>query len=439
MVRKYKKGGKVSFIKKSEIKPIINNIKSNTGISMKKGNKSPKIRSAINFFGKYCSSTFQNNLVDAMNILLVKMKKSKNKKEKDFLNKIENNFSEIAKPFLFYDKKSNKLTITKKGGADGDEEEKKCPTTTGNNAVSLIQETTGLQAIQQQITLVNQQLSEARSQNNQQLVNTLLPQLEQLSMIEIMTRQRQQGLTLVQSEQNWRRAGDICNRVTQLTFTGLAGYLAYLVITLVQGAAGLVTGAAGGLLMLLCISIVQSISSVVNGVTTSLPGWLGGGEVMDSGRDIVGNITSSINQILTETPETNNIIVKMQDLGYTTNMIAFMILFVLFMVIMHFVRIFMTAQYFAVGITGISVGQTRAPSQLVGPQYPPLLSTNSQGPTSSTSLPSSSRPMLSNTSENQESKGGRKKTRKRRYKKINTRKHKKRKRKNKKRKTKKNL
>ena len=329
--------------------------KSSNKIKSRKQSMSRIKSSAANFFKKYCNDSFQNKLVDAMNILLNKMENSNDEKEKAFLEQVKKNISDIAKPFLSYD--NNKLTLIKKGGGENDEKENDEKENEKRVVVcnNLVREGhNSLELIRRQIRQLNDQLNNERNESNRQY---LLHNLIQLTSLEASLIQRQQALNIVEDRESWNRRRYACNQATQLIFTGGAAYMSYLVITLIQGAAGLVTGAAGGLITLLCISILQSISSVVNGVTTRLPGFLGGGEVMDSGRNIINNIMNNLNDILRETPETARIIQRLNDLGYTTNMIAFMILFIFFMIILHFVRIFMTANSFSIGWTGVRVEQ----------------------------------------------------------------------------------
>ena len=247
------------------------------------------------------------------------------------------------------------------GGAD---EEKSA----NNNVVSVVRNTlpvttttttTGIQAIQEQITQANRQLTLARNENNQEMVQLLLNQLQNLSMIETTAKQRQQAIDIVNRRENWNMAGDICNRVTQLVFTGLSGYVSYLILNLAQNVGSLITGAASGLLSLFAIITIDCISKIVNRISSSIPKMLGGGNLMSSGREIVEEITVSLNEGIFVTPELNSIIIQLNELGYTTNIIAFIILFILFNIIAHMVRIFMTSNQFSIGFTGISVGRVQ--------------------------------------------------------------------------------
>jgi hypothetical protein len=315
--------------------------------------KSKTKSSAVNFFKKYCNDSFQNNLVDAMNILLNKMENSNDKKEKAFLEKVKKNISDIAKPFLSYD--NNKLTLIKKGGGKNDEKEndKGIDERTG----VIVSTDDPVESINRLMAGIERAIQTAIAEGDESNRDQLLRHFGRLSERRIRIENAMLFGRIVKRREDWNMGGDVCNRGLELIFSGGAAYMSYLVITLIQGAAGLVTGAAGGLITLLCISILQSISSVVNGVTTRLPGFLGGGEVMDSGSKIINNIIKNLNDILRETPETARIIQRLNDLGYTTNMIAFMILFIFFMIILHFVRICMTANSFSIGWTGFSVGQ----------------------------------------------------------------------------------
>ena len=345
-----------------------------------------KSQGKLNFYDKYCNDKVQQNLVKAMNILLAKMAKSKNENEQTFLESLKDNANMLPFLTLNKNKNTNKLSITMTGGSDGDDEpngnESKCA---NSNVVSVIRNTppvntTGLNAIQQQITRVNAALSQV--QPGSQEATLLVSQLQNLSMIETMARQRQQAIDIVQTRENWNMLGDVCNRLTQLVFTGLSGYLAYLVLALIQNAGSLITGAAGGLLSLFVIIIIDTIGSVVNGVSGSMPSWLGGGNLMAPGRQIVGNMVDSLNQGIEDTPELNNIMTQLRELGYTSNIIAFIILFILFNIIAHIARIFMTSNQFSIGFTGLSVSGTSQPQALPGlvttPSLPAPVPTQTQ-------------------------------------------------------------
>ena len=92
-----------------------------------------------------------------------------------------------------------------------------------------------------------------------------------------------------------------------------------------------------------------------------------------------------------------------------------MILFVMFMIITHIIRIFMTARQFSVGWTGISVGDGRQPLQNISTpiQAPQLTNRNTQDQQSNTNL------QLPDIN------GGKKRKRKRKTKKKNKKKTKK--------------
>jgi hypothetical protein len=372
MVRRNKNkiGGKVSATQnRRRVIPIISN-----PISVKNTMRIPladnKSNAKTDFYNKFCNNKVQQNLVNAMNILLKNMAKSKNKKEQAFVKSLKENENMLA--FLNLNKGTNTLSMTMNGGADGDDEpngaESKC---TNSNVVSVVRNTppvntTGLSAIQQQITRLNEALS--RVEPGSERAVSLVNQLQNLSMIETMTRQRQQAIDIVQTRENWNMAGDVCNRLTQLVFTGLSGYLAYLVLALVQNAGALITGAAGGLLSLFVIVIIDTIGSVVNGVSGSMPSWLGGGNLMASGREIVEGMTDALEQGIDDTPELSNIMFQLRELGYTSNIIAFIILFIVFNIIAHMSRIFMTSNQFSVGFTGILVSRNVQPQALPAPE-----------------------------------------------------------------------
>jgi hypothetical protein len=342
--------------------------------------------SQLAFFEKYCNSDFQSKLLDGMNALISDMKNGKNKKEKQFVSNLRENLKKIK--FLTF--KNKKIEIKKenhqKGGSTDDE--KFCKNT-GQMVTSMppSNETNTLSILQRQMEQLSNELSiyRLRPDADQSQVAARQNQLTHMAMAIEAVRQRQQAIDIVQRRENWSRTGDICNSLLSLTFTGLAGYLSYLVVTLFEGAATFITTGATGIFMLFCISIFQVFISIINGVGTSIPSWMGGGNIVTmSGRDLANNITSAISNGITDTPELS----RLQELGYTTKMIAFMILFVMFMIITHIIRIFMTARQFSVGWTGISVGDGRQPLQNISTpvQVPQLTNRNTQDQQSNTNL-----------------------------------------------------
>lgn len=429
MVRrtKNKTGGKFSSMMKVSAPLNATITKSSVKNTMKIPSTKTKTSSNLNFYNKYCNNKVQQNLVDAMNILINKMANGKDKNEQLFVKSLKKNSDMF--PFLTLNKSTNTLSMNMKGGANGDEgsgvDESKCE---NSNVVSVIRNTppvttTGINAIQQQIARVNEQLSLLSPDSDR--ASTLVRQLQNLSMIETMARQRQQAIDIVNRRENWNMAGDACNRLTQLVFTGLSGYLSYLVLKLIKNAGSLITGAAGGLISLFVIIVIDTIGTVVNGVSGSMPSWLGGGNYMSSGREIVQNVTESLNEGIEETPELNSILTQLEELGYTSNIIAFIILFIVFNIIAHMSRIFMTSNQFSLGFTGISISQTTQQQDL------PALQTTSTLPSPQEAL-SSAPPAIDNVAQSpalenggKEVNGGYMKSRKRRrkYKKRKTRKH----------------
>lgn len=351
--------------------------------------------SQLAFFKKYCNSDFQSKLLEGMNELISDMKKGE-KSEKEFVNNLGNNLKKIK--FLTF--KNNKIEIKKenhqKGGSPDDDDDKTICKNTRQIVTSMppSNETDTLSILQGQMEQLSNELSTYRARPDavQSQVAARHNQLTHMAMAIEAVRQRQQAINIIQHRENWSRTSDFCNSLLSLTFTGLAGYLSYLVVTLFEGAATFITTGATGIFMLFCISIFQVFISIINGVGTSIPSWMGGGDEIEivtmSGRDLANNITSAISNGITDTPELNDSISRLQELGYTTKMIAFMILFVMFMIITHIIRIFMTARQFSVGWTGISVGDGRQPLQNISTpvQVPQLTNRNTQDQQSNTNL-----------------------------------------------------
>ena len=343
----------------------------------------------LTFFEKYCNSDYQSKLLDGMNALISDMKEGE-KSEKEFVNNLENNLEKI-KFLTFVD---NKIGIKKenhqKGGSPDDE--KICKNTRQIvTSMPPSNETDTLSILQGQMDQLSNELStyRIRPDADQSQVAARQNQLTHMAMAIEAVRQRQQAINIVKNRENWSRTSDICNSLLSLTFTGLAGYLSYLVVTLFEGAATFITTGATGIFMLFCISIFQVFISIINGVGTRIPSWMGGGDIINiTGSDLAYNITSTIRNGITDTPELNDSISRLQELGYTTKMIAFMILFVMFMIITHIIRIFMTARQFSIGWSGISVGDGRPQLQNIPTpvQVPQLTNSNRQRQQSNTNL-----------------------------------------------------
>jgi hypothetical protein len=367
---------------------------SKRGKSKRGKSKSKKTNTSKNpqeaFFKKYCDGAFQSKLLEGMNVLISDMNKG-TKSEKEFVKKLKQTLPNIS--FLTFENNKIKLQKEKdqKGGAPNDEE--KICKNTGQIVTSMppSNETNPLSILQQQMNELSTELTSYRLRPDavQSEVIARQNQLTNMAMAIEAVRQRQQAIDIVRGRENWNRTGDICNSLLSLTFTGLAGYLSYLVVTLFEGAATFITTGVTGIFMLFCISIFQIFISLINGVGTRIPGWMGGGDIVTTnGRDLAYNITSTISRGITETPELNDSLLRLQELGYTTKMIAFMILFVMFMIITHIIRIFMTARRFSIGWTGVSVGDGRQQLQNISTsvQAPQLGNRNIQDQQSNTNL-----------------------------------------------------
>ena len=84
-----------------------------------------------------------------------------------------------------------------------------------------------------------------------------------------------------------------------------------------------------------------------------------------SSREIVENFTGDVGNYLNEIPELEQFASQVQQLGYTTNIVAFIILFSLTMIFFHCVRIFESGDSLSLGF--VSVG-TNAPGYQQLPQ-----------------------------------------------------------------------
>ena len=339
--------------------------------------------SSMKFFKKYVNNETINNLITNMNTVLKEMKENpQSGVETKFVNSLHTTFKSI--PFLKMDKggeikrtdddigpdsesnanikkveKSNKsrgnnmIPISSVGGSPGDE-------------TQLVETMNGLKSVQMQIASLNTSILVARQQSNHDLAAKLTTQLQQLIMIENMAEQRQQALDIAKRFQVLRERKEMINQFKRCLFTGFSGVTSYYILKMFKDAGVLITGGAAGFVSLLSVGIMSAISNTVNGVTENLPRILGGGmQIMDSGRDIVGNFTEGVGNYVGGIPEIEQFTSQVSELGYTTNIVAFIILFSLSMIFFHTIRIFESGDNLSLGF--VSVG-TNAPGYQQLPQ-----------------------------------------------------------------------
>lgn len=291
-------------------------------------------------------------IVSTMSDLLQKMKTSKNSTEKEFAQSIIKN-KEVLSDFL---------TIKDDGTIEGLSEVAKRTDMQGGNGpddnttLACRDICTALGAARQSIIDLRQQMQSPEITMEERAA--LQNQLNQAIMIGVMTEQRQQLLDALKTQQNWSRCRQVCNIVSKLFFTGLSGFTAIMILRLVSGAGRFITGTAGSIVTLLFVTILNIISGGVNSITENIPmGY--GYTAMRPGRNITNDIFSQLGEVLVRNEEWGRLQTDLAELGYTTNIIAFLILFVIFMIFFHLTRIVANADSAMINaplLGGIQVG-----------------------------------------------------------------------------------
>jgi len=312
-----------------------------------------------------------SQIVSAMSDLLQNMQKG-NEVEQKFAKKIIKNRSLL----------SNFLTIDIDGTiSDGtNQKQVKRPDMQGGNGdddtalacQSICSNLTALNAARQSIIDLRREMQ--REEISAEERTNLQTQLNQAIMIGVMAEQRQELLNALKNQQNWSRCRQVCNIASKFLFTGLSGFTAIMILRLVSGAAGFITGTASGVVSLISIGILNIISVGVNTVTNNIP--IVGRLVMDDGRAILGNFTSSVGNLTEDVPEVQQFMRGLEDLGYTSQIIAFLILFAVFMIFFHLTRIVASADSASLSVPlvgGINVGNPGTGGQLLTPQQLAML------------------------------------------------------------------
>ena len=202
-------------------------------------------------------------------------------------------------------------------------------------------------------------------------------QLNQAIMIGVMTEQRQQLLDALKTQQNWSRCRQVCNIASKFLFTGLSGFTAIMILRLVSGAGRFITGTAGSIVTLLFVTILNIISGGVNAVTESIPYY--GYTAMRPGRNITDDMFSQLGEVIEKNREWGQLQTDLAELGYTTNIIAFLILFVIFMIFFHLTRIVASADSATINaplLGGIQVGNQGTGGQLLTQEQLRILQDN---------------------------------------------------------------
>lgn len=350
-----------------------------------------------------------HKIIEAMSYYLQEMKNSENSTEKEFAQSIIKN-KEVLSDFL---------TINDDGTIEELREETDMQGGNGhddNTTLACQDVCTALGAARQSI--IDLRVRMQRDGISQQELANLQTQLNQAIMIGVMTEQRQQLLDALKNQQNWNKCRQVCNIASKFFFTGLSGFTAFMILRLVSGAAGFITGTASGVVSLISIGILNIISGGVNTLTNNIP--IVGRPVMDDGRAILGNFTSSVGNLTGDLPEVQRFMRGLEDLGYTSQIIAFLILFAIFMIFFHLTRIVASADSASLNVPligGINVGN-QVQGQLLTQEQLQILQDN---------CPVQPPQMLTNQNPEGQGQGGGKKRRKRKTRKRRKTKRRKRK------------
>ena len=313
-------------------------------------------------------SEAMSKIIEVMSYYLQEMKNSKNSTEKKFAQSIIKN-KEVLSDFL---------TINDDGTIEELPEETDMQGGNGhddNTTLACQDVCTALGAARQSI--IDLRVRMQRDGISQGELANLQNQLNQAIMIGVMTEQRQQLLDALKTQQNWSRCRQVCNIASKFLFTGLSGFTAIMILRLVSGAGRFITGTAGSIVTLLFVTILNIISGGVNAVTENIPYY--GYTAMPPGRNITDDVFSQLGEVLENNPEWSQFQTDLAELGYTTNIIAFLILFVIFMIFFHLTRIVASAdsaRIYAPLLGGIQVGNQGTGGQLLTQQQLRILQDN---------------------------------------------------------------
>lgn len=302
-------------------------------------------------------------IIEAMSDLLRKMQTSKILTEKKFAQNIIAN-KELLSKFLTIKEDGTIEPIPEQSdmqGGNGPDDN------TALACQNICSNLTALNAASESIVDLRREMQ--REGISAEERTNLQTQLNEAIMIGVMTEQRQQLLDALKNQQNWSRCRDVCNVASKFLFTGLSGFTALMILRLVSGLADFITGTASGVVSLISVGILNIISGGVNTITNNIP--IVGRPVMGDGRAILNNFTSSVGAELENIEEINNFMTGLEDLGYTSQIIAFLILFAFFMIFFHLTRIVASADSASLSVPligGITVGNPGTGGQLLTPE-----------------------------------------------------------------------
>lgn len=371
------------------------------------------------FYEQFINEKTMDKLVSSMNDLLKKMEQGNNTLENKVASSIKKNFTDIPYLSMIDGKivkkedennntigkelyKKNNVMQSKKNpsdliqskiiqnqqqiiqdptqinirmnqeGGDGDDV---CDIS-GSDKVVVREAIDSLRCIQEQISDLNKTIINERNKGNHDLAGKLTTQLQQFIMIEHMTKQRIEALNILKKQASMSQCKSLLNEFSRYAYTGFSGCFAYYILKLLKDTGGLITGTGKGIISLICVGVMNAISNTVNGVTSKLPSFLGGGaNVMDDGRNIVGNFTNDLGNYVGDIPEIEQFTIDLANLGYTTNIVLFIVLFCFAMIIGHSIRMCQNADSFSIPfirVEGNTPGYQALPNMIGNQEFAKL-------------------------------------------------------------------
>ena len=239
--------------------------------------------------------------------------------------------------------------IGQQGGAAGAEVAERSPVKEGKRI-------TGQQAAEQGLALLLAQVRE----NNGELTSEQMTQLERLAMIAHTAQRQNAELDILRRREDDDRFWKRCHEGVKYLTTILAGITAYYILSMFGGLSGVLTAGASGLIELFFTLVVGIFTSSINGVA----GWFVSRQVVPTAPQVLSNITATIMADARMAP----VMAAMSRFGWSTQIVAWIILFFILLALFHIPRIISQANSIWTPFGG--VGRSPAPAQALPPPAP---------------------------------------------------------------------
>ena len=187
-----------------------------------------------------------------------------------------------------------------------------------------------------------------------------MTQLERLAMIAHTAQRQNAELDILRKRESDDRFWKRCHEGVKYLTTILAGIAAYYILSMFGGLAGVLTAGASGLIGLFFTLVIGIFTSSING----LAGWFISGQVVPTAPQVLSNITATIMADARMTP----VMAAMSKFGWSTQIVAWIILFFILLALFHIPRIISQANSIWTPFGG--VGRTPAPAQALPPPAP---------------------------------------------------------------------